>query len=255
MSKLSPSKGKKVYFVQHHETHDQQPKERVIATYSLPLHKITISQWLKNLMNTRYGDPNVHLVFNSVDTDQFHSPIRSKNINATVGILYSTIPWKGCDISLEAFLIADQKLSNLRLISFGNEDISPQLPLPSDCQYHKNPEQNSLKDIYSQCDVWLCGSQTEGFHLPPLEAMACRCPVVSTCVGGPQDIIENGINGYLSPVGDVDALADNLIKVLSLSEKNWQTLSQNAYKTAISYTWSDAAQLFEKALYKIIGCI
>jgi glycosyltransferase involved in cell wall biosynthesis len=251
---LSPSKGKKVYFIQHHEAHDEQPKERVIATYSLPLHKITISRWLKNLMNNRYGDPNVHLVFNSVDTEQFHAPIRSKNINATVGMLYSTIPWKGCDVSLDAFFIAAQKFPNLRLISFGNEDLSPDLPLPGNFQYYKNPKQNAIKNIYSQCTVWLCGSRTEGFHLPPLEAMACRCPIVSTCVGGPQDIIENGINGYLSPVGDASALADNLIKVLSLSEQDWQTLSLHAYKTAISYTWNDAAQLFEQALEKIRAC-
>jgi len=253
VAKFSPSKGKKVYFVQHHEIHDQQPKDRVIATYSLPLHKITISQWLKNLMNNHYGDPNVHLVFNSVDTDQFHSPPRSKNADATVGMLYSTIPWKGCDISLQALAIAAEKIPHLRLISFGNEDISPSLPLPQNCQYYKNPKQDSIKDIYAQCNVWLCGSRTEGFHLPPLEAMACRCPVVSTCVGGPQDIITNGINGYLSPVGDAQALADNLIQVLSLSDHDWQTLSENAYKTAISYTWNDAAQLFEKALYQIMG--
>ena len=168
-------------------------------------------------------------------------------------MLYRTIAWKGCDISLDAFSIAAQKLPNLRLISFGNEDISPDLPLPSNSQYYKNPEQDTLKDIYAQCDVWLCGSRTEGFHLPPLEAMACRCPVVSTCVGGPQDIINNGINGYISPVDDANALADNLIKVLSLSEQDWQTMSDNAYKTAISYTWNDAAQLFEQALEKIMA--
>lgn len=253
VAKLSPAKGKKVYFIQHHEVHDGQPIERVAATYNLPLSKITISQWLKELMHNHYGDPKVFLVFNSVDTTQFQAPRRHKNEMATVGMLYSTIPWKGCDISLKALAIAAKKVPNLQLISFGNEALSSHLSLPKNLQYYRSPDQDNLKNIYARCNVWLCGSRTEGFHLPPLEAMACRCPVVSTLVGGPQDIIVDGVNGYLSPVGDAHALADNLVKVLTLPESDWQTLSENAYQTAISYTWNDAGQLFEKALYQILN--
>ncbi|MEB3160570.1 MAG: glycosyltransferase family 4 protein [Synechocystis sp.] len=252
VAQFSPSKGKKVYFIQHHETHDQQPKERVIATYSLPLHKITISQWLKDLMNTRYGDPDVHLILNSVDTEQFQSPIRPKNRDATVGMLYNTIPWKGCDISLKAFLIAAEKIPNLQLISFGNGDISPQLPLPSNCQYYKNPPQDKLKEIYAQCNAWLVGSRSEGFGLPILEAMACRTPVIATPVGAAPELLANG-GGILTKPEDPVNMAEAIIKLCSFTDDEWLTMSQNAYKTATAYTWNDAAILFEKALYQIIG--
>jgi len=92
----------------------------------------------------------------------------------------------------------------------------------------------------------------EGFHLPPSEAMACRCPVVSTEVGGPIDLIESGVNGYLAPIGNVQKLAEGLEKVLTLSELQWRERSDAAYQTVVQYSWDDATDLFEAALYKAI---
>ncbi|MCS6811969.1 MAG: glycosyltransferase family 4 protein [Cyanobacteria bacterium] len=252
VAKLSPAKGAKAYFLQHHEVFDYLPVERVKATWRLPLHKITISKWLVDLARDEYGDTDVTFVPNSVDTEQFYAPRRSKQPVPTVGMLYATPHWKGCAVSLKAFDLASQKIPNLRMVAFGTYPLSPELPLPANSDYFLKPEQQSLRDIYAQCDVWLCGSWSEGFHLPPLEAMACRCPVVSTAVGGPLDIIVDGVNGYLAPCGDAKALAEKLVQVLSMSNEEWQQLSDRAYETVIGYTWDDATDLFEKGLYRAI---
>ena len=250
---LSPSKGAKAYFIQHNEaSFDYLPQSRVEKTYLLPLQKITISNWLVDLMKTKYDDTDVPLVFNSVDTKQFHSIARSKQAYPTVGMLYSPVYWKGCDISLKALDLVRKQFPELKLIAFGADDIANELPLPEATEYFKQPAQESISDIYNRCDVWLCGSRAEGFHLPPLEAMACRCPVVSTAVGGPADIIINGENGYLAPVEDFVALAEHLITVLGISNKEWTSMSNAAYKTAIDYTWDNACDLFEQALQQTI---
>jgi glycosyltransferase involved in cell wall biosynthesis len=248
VAKMSEAKGAKAYFIQHHEIFEGMPKERVEATWSLPLHKITISKWLVDLSQERYGDRNISFVPNSVDTEQFYAPPRGKQPIPTVGMLYAPIGWKGCDVSLKAFSLAAQKIPNLRLVAFGELAPTADLPLPEGTQYIQKPAQNTIKDIYASCDVWLCGSWSEGFHLPPLEAMACRCPVVSTQVGGPQDIVKEGVNGYLVPLGDSTALANQLVHVLSLPETEWQAMSDAAYATATQYTWDDAVELFEAAL-------
>jgi len=246
---LSPEKGAKAYFIQHHEaSFEYLPQERVAKTYSLPLQKITISNWLVELMKTRYADADVPLIYNSVDTYQFSSPVRKRQAKPTVGLLYSPVYWKGCDVSLKAFKLVKKRFPDLQLVAFGVDDISPSLPLPEGAQYFKQPLQDSIRDIYNRCDVWLCGSRAEGFHLPPLESMACRCPVVSTAVGGPADIINNGENGYVVPIEDSSALAERLITVLELSEKEWHDMSDAAYMTATQYTWEDACILFEQAL-------
>ncbi|WP_250122769.1 glycosyltransferase family 4 protein [Chroococcidiopsis sp. CCMEE 29] len=252
VANLSEAKGAKAYFIQHHEVFDYLPKERVAATWTLPMHKITISQWLVDLARTRYCDDNVSLVPNSADTKLFYAPPRGKQSIPTVGMLYSTAYWKGCDVSLKAFSLAAQKLPELRLVAFGTCVPSAELPLPAGTEYIRLPAQEVIKDIYASCDVWLCGSWSEGFHLPPLEAMACRCPVVSTLVGGSLDIIKDGLNGYLVPVGDSIALANQLVHVLSLPEAEWRLMSDAAYATATQFTWEDATELFEAALYTAI---
>jgi glycosyltransferase involved in cell wall biosynthesis len=82
--------------------------------------------------------------------------------------------------------------------------------------------------------------------------MACRCPLISTKVGGPEDIVQQGINGFLCEIDDVNDLANKVIQILNSSEEEWQYLSKSALETATKYTWDDAANLFEKVLEKCI---
>lgn len=247
-----PSKGEKFYFIQLDETFEGQPEQRVKATYRMPFRKITISKILLDLMTNEYGDQDVSLVLNSVDTQQFHAPKRRKQDIPTIGFLYSSTFHKGCDVVFEAIEIISRQLPELRILAFGTEQPDPNLPLPLGTEYICQPAQDKIKDIYAQCDVWLCGSRREGFHLPPLEAMACRTPVVSTAVGGPLDTIENGVNGYLVPLEDAESLADRVMRVLTLDQQSWQTVSDAAYATAVSYSWDDATKLFEAALLRVV---
>ncbi len=253
VARAAPRKGAKVYFIQHHETFDYLPTERVRATWRLPLQKITISNWLVELAAREYGDHNVHLIPNAVDLGQFHAPPRGRQGRPTIGILYSSVKWKGVDVSLSAIERAAKRVPGLRLIAFGSQPVRRQLPLPPGTSFHYLPAQESIRDLYSSCDVWLCGSYSEGFHLPPLEAMACRCPVVSTSVGGPSDIIEPGRNGYLVPVGDAEALADRLVDVLCLDDVRWRAMSDAALATATRYTWDDATDLMDSALRNVVA--
>ncbi len=252
VAKLSPQKGAKACFLQHYEAFEYTPKRRVDATWRLPLHKITISNWLVDLAREKFGDEQVSLVYNSVDTEQFHAPERERNAVPTVGMLYSSTPWKGVKLSVEALERVRKEFPDLRLVTFGAEPVAPSVPLPAYASHTVSPPQDQIKDVYARCDVWLCGSQSEGFHLPPLEAMACRCPVVSTRVGGPIDVVQDGVNGYVVAVGDAAGLADRLARVLRLPSPQWRKLSDAAYQTATRYTWDDATDLFEAALHRAI---
>ncbi len=242
------SKGRKFYFVQHHEVHPNLPVHLSAGSYLLPLRKITISSWLVETMRNLYGDAEVALVPNSVDHAQFFAPERGRQSVPTVGLMYSRTHFKGVDISLRAIEIARQTRPDLRVIAFGTEAPDRKLPLPRGSEFYLRPAQDRLREIYAACDVWLCGSRAEGFHLPPSEAMACRTPVISTRVGGPMDVIENGINGYLVDVEDVDGLARGLRQVFDLSESEWQGMSDAALASVQSYGWEAAAELFEAAL-------
>jgi len=253
VQRLSSKKGAKAIFIQNYEVQEGKPNPELDETWRMPMHKITISKWLVELAREKFGDSLVSHVPNSVDLARFHAAPRRKNSVPTVGLLYSTFSLKGCGNSLKALTRVAAAMPSLRVVSFGAEQPDFRLPLPRFAEFHYRPPQDKLKELYAQCDVWLCGSNREGFHLPPLEAMACRCPVVSTRVGGPLDIIEEGINGHLVNVKDVDALADRTLRVLNLPQEEWRRMSDAAYRTATRYSWDDATNLFEQALGLVIA--
>lgn len=75
-------------------------------------------------------------------------------------------------------------------------------------------KQEHISEILSITDLFLLPSATESFGLSALEAMACSVPVVSSNAGGLAEIVVNGKNGYMSDVGDVNAMAENAIHIL-----------------------------------------
>lgn len=244
---LSPRKGAKVYFLQHYEIHPGLPIERVKATWSLPLHKIVVHRWLADIARDEYGDTDVSIVPNSVDTELFNSPPRGKQAVPTIGMMYSEAGFKGCDIAIRAVEIARQTRPDLRFVAFGATPPSAKLPLPPDTEYFESPPQTMIRDIYARCDGWLFASRVEGFGLPILEAMACRTPVIGTPAGAAPDFLDEG-RGILVPHEDPEAMAQAILRVADMPEDDWRAMSEACRAEASKYTWEHATELFEQAL-------
>jgi glycosyltransferase involved in cell wall biosynthesis len=213
----------------------------------LPMHKITLSEWLVNLAREKYGDSQVSLAPPSVDTQQFYACPRNKQSVPTVGITYSTMYVKGTDIALKAFSLAAAKIPNLRLVALGLEAPSSELPLPANTEYVIQPDQDKIKDYYSKCDAWLLASRSEGFALPIIEAMACRTPVISTPAGAAPEILSGG-TGILVRPQDPEEMAKAIESICQLPNSKWQALSEAAYAKVKNYIWEDATAYFEAAL-------
>lgn len=250
---LDPIKGVKVYFIQHHEVFDFLPVERAEATYRLPLHKIVIAKWLLDIMQHTYGDHHVDLVSNSVDRQQFYAAPRGKQPVPTIGFLFAYAEFKGVDITLNAIQKLKLAIPNLRVISFGSFKPDDFPHWDPSIEFHHLPEQDNIRNLYAQCDVWMTASRTEGFNLPAMEAMACRTPIVSTKAGWPMEAIDSFENGVLTEVDDVDALAKGAEWVLSLNENDWKRLSLKVYETLSESSWERSAELFEKALNNAVA--
>jgi glycosyltransferase involved in cell wall biosynthesis len=244
---LPPEKGAKAYFLQHYESHSYLPIDRVKKTWTLPLHKIVVCQWLEDIARREYGDEVLSHVPYSVDTEQFNAPPRTKQAVPTFGLMYSRAPWKGCDITLKAVELARREVPRLSLCAFGLITPTEELPLPPGTDYWLDPPQDEIAGIYAQCDAWLFGSRSEGFGLPILEAMACRTPVVGTPTGAAPQMLSNG-RGILLSSKEPEEMAEAIVKVCGFSEEEWIAMSNAAYAAVTSYTWEDATDRFEQAL-------
>ena len=80
-------------------------------------------------------------------------------------------------------------------------------------------KQDRIYEKLPVADVMLLPSQLESFGLAALEAMACQVIPIATNAGGVPEVIHHGKTGFLAAVGDVDAMADYAVEILSDSER------------------------------------
>jgi L-malate glycosyltransferase len=76
----------------------------------------------------------------------------------------------------------------------------------------------NLEEVVGASDLFLLPSEAESFGMAALEALASEVPVIATRAGGLPEVVDDGETGYLLPVGDVDAMAERAVEILSNDE-------------------------------------
>jgi N-acetyl-alpha-D-glucosaminyl L-malate synthase BshA len=94
-------------------------------------------------------------------------------------------------------------------------------------------KQERVNELLPLADLMIMPSQLESFGLAALEAMACRVPTIATNVGGVPELIDDGVNGLLFPVGDVENMAVGAIHLLRDRDR-LEVMRDAARKTARS---------------------
>ena len=113
-------------------------------------------------------------------------------------------------------------------------------------------KQSSVSEILPLADLLLMPSEQESFGLVALEAMACRVPTIATRVGGVPELIEDGVNGRLFPVGDVEGMAQAAVALLGHAEP-YAAMAEEARRTAQSrYCASKIVPLYERFYERVL---
>lgn len=99
--------------------------------------------------------------------------------------------------------------------------------------------EEDLSALYSSCRVFIYPSLYEGFGLPPLEAMACGAPVITSRIPSIMEVV--GEAAHLVEPTDMEAIAQGIIKLLA-DDGERKRLSQAGRERALGFTWEKTAQ-------------
>lgn len=281
VAKLGSEKGEKFHFIQHYECWEAWDDERcwermknlekdpnrlslamadvdtsdlkfhktkilIDNSFRLPLRKITISSWLKELIEIKFNQKVEGIIINGVDFARFYNENKgSNNQKEKKNILapYRDMKWKGMEDAIKAFEIVKEKYPNAHFLMFG--PVKPKVP--DWIEFHRISSDEQLRKLYSAADIFVFPSWVEGFGLPPMEAMACRCAVVSTDVGAISEYAIPGKTICAVPPRQPEALAEETIELLRNQEK-LQKLSEAGYEHIKHFTWKRSTDEFENII-------
>jgi len=236
------SKGRKFYLIQHYETWCGK-KSRVEKTYAMGLSNIVISTWLKEKVEKSGGYVSA-IIPDGIDFQEFYpDPGRREDERVRVLIPYRYESWKGTEDGLQAFMKARQRNPGIQLVMFGPNP--GKNALPKEVEFHIIPTKAALRRLYNSCDIFLFPSWHEGFGLPPFEAMACKRAVVATRVGALLDYAVDGQTALLSDPHDVDALAENILR-LAKDKQEREKIAENGYNSVRQLSWENSVDKIEK---------
>jgi len=195
--------------------------------------------------------PPYRIIPNAVALERFTSPVNREAIRGElgvagdaplVGMIGRIIPWKGQHIFIEAFARLRQRRPDAIAAIVGDPDGA------QGEQYHAELKQQARALGVDENLLWLgrrtdipqllaafdtlahCSVKPEPFGRVIIEGMAAGTPVIASDAGGAKEIVENEVNGLLTPPGDAQALALAMQRLLD-DQALRTRLRENARKT------------------------
>ncbi|MBN2326256.1 MAG: N-acetyl-alpha-D-glucosaminyl L-malate synthase BshA [Candidatus Omnitrophica bacterium] len=207
----------------------QMPSYKPVAEFSIESSNAVtaVSEYLKRVtLETFDIEKEMHVIHNPIDTEVFAPPSNDWRMNRNVKTIAHISNFRPVKRILDVIKVFDLIAAHIpaRLVLAGEgpdrsaaEWLINQLGLREKVEFAGS--QNSVSQILQDADLLLSTSERESFGMAIAEAMACETPVVSTCVGGVPEVVQDGVTGYLEPVGDIQALAQAAIRILSNPQK------------------------------------
>jgi glycosyltransferase involved in cell wall biosynthesis len=247
-------KGIPFHHLQHFEEifflGDKYLEKVVDESCHLPINRIANSIWLVERMKERYGY-DLPIVNPAIDTGVFYPRQQEDSSRRKKVLCYGREDdWKGFPEALQAMKLVMKQREDVEFLVYGRTPISykdPEAPYT----FLRNVTDDELARLYSNADVVLCPSWYESFPLPPLEAMACGAPVVTTRYGT-EDYARHEENSLVVMPKDIKAMAQSIMRLLQDKDLGEQ-MGKKGIETAKSFTWETAADMIEDLFKKAIS--
>lgn len=179
------------------------------------------------------------VVYNGIAYEQFQKRTDRNLQNPTFLVACHLRYSKGIqDLIAAVALLPQSILADLKIDVYGEGDYQTILEgLIDHFKLHNNfvfkGSVPNLYAIYHQYDYLLQPTHMECFSLAILESLSANVPVITTPVGGNEEVVKNGINGYILPVLDPEAWSELFMK-LYLGEEKITTITSDLIATEFS---------------------
>ncbi|NOR68308.1 MAG: glycosyltransferase [Methylomarinum sp.] len=201
-------------------------------------HTVAVSQSVANTLSSHITDNKLTVIHNGLVLDIFNTALKNKSncLKQELGLTDDSIlitavgritPDKGFDFFLEsANLVLQNNKDKVHFIIAGDEentDFTDALKLKTidysiTNNFHFLGFRTDIPDILAESDIFVLSSRKEGHPYVMLEAMASECAVVASNCAGVEETIEEGISGFIVPIGNIDLLADRLQSLINYKE-------------------------------------
>ncbi|WP_084021913.1 MULTISPECIES: glycosyltransferase family 4 protein [unclassified Lebetimonas] len=223
----------------------------IIRRFVYPFSDAFITQTYADLKNYSFLKHS-YVIYNPIETESFDTNIKKQNIVLGVGRLDKQ---KGFDNLIKAY----SKLNTnwkLYIAGEGNERKNLEKLIKNFNLEEKVILLGKRKDIfewYKKASIFVLSSKKEGFPNVLIEAMAFGCAVVSfDCPYGPNEIIENGVNGILVENQNIEKLAFSIQKLID-DENLRKKLSKEAMKVREKYSIERIVNKWENIIKKVVN--
>ncbi len=214
------------------------------------------TQRYKEILEKRGFEPKkISLFIRGVDTEMFTpektSMFRRKFEWEKKGftLLYTgrISPDKNIEFLADVYRHLNQYYNDISLVLAGEgpyvNDLKSQLSIYNNVHFLGRLKNEELPEIYRSADLFLFPSVTDTFGMSVLEAQACGLPALVTDVGGPREIIKDGLTGFVLKLNVMDWV-ENIKDLKTMKEKDpekFNTLKERSRANVImNYSWEKA---------------
>jgi glycosyltransferase involved in cell wall biosynthesis len=196
---------------------------------------VVVSDYLKqSLRDLKFPPDRIVRIHNGVDMGRFSSlpagrlrtELKCQNGTKLIGMVANLRESKGYEYFIQAARKVSDAMPEARFVAIGEMDERIATPLQDLIRQLSLQDRFSflgfredVPDILNDLDLFVLSSVSEGFSLATVEAMAAGKPVIVTRSGGPQEIVEDGRTGFLTPPSDPDAMAKKICELLANPER------------------------------------
>ena len=233
---------------------------------------VSCSDGLRDLAHETDPTLNIAVIPDGVDLETF-APTQRKAHPDTVRCLAigRLIPRKGFQFLIRALpkilngvshnftleIVGDGPYKSELVTLAESLGVSSYIHFAGTVPYSAVPQQTSTDEIllpqkYREADIFILPSLAEGMPLVVLEAMGTGLPIIASRVQGIAELVEEDANGAVFDPGNVDELAECLLKLINAGEKRIE-MGKASIKKVQPYDWKNIAEAYLKLYEDILS--